>query len=75
MEIPIPDPGSTDKTLYWEEQRRRHIYICMNLQQKMIKNKKVKEANTFWMSVMSSSLMTLFLLEDPDLELELSKHK
>lgn len=28
---------------------------------------------TFWMSVMSASLMTLFLLEDPDLEL--SKHK
>lgn len=28
---------------------------------------------TFWMSVMSTSLMTLFLLEDPDLEL--SKHR
>lgn len=30
---------------------------------------------TFWMSVMSVSLMTLFLLEEPDLELELSKHR
>lgn len=30
---------------------------------------------TFWMSVMSVSLMTLFLFEDPDLELELSKHR
>lgn len=37
--------------------------------------KSTKRDNTFWMSVMSSSLMTLFLLEDPDLELELSKHK
>lgn len=30
---------------------------------------------TFWMSVMSMSLMTLFLLEELDLELELSKHR
>lgn len=30
-------------------------------------------APTFWMSVMSTSLITLFLLEDPDLEL--SKHR
>lgn len=31
--------------------------------------------HTFWISVMSSSLMTLFFFEDPDLELELSKHR
>lgn len=30
---------------------------------------------TFWMSVMSVSLMTLFLFDEPDLELELSKHR
>lgn len=35
----------------------------------------VTRARTFWMSVMSVSLMTLFLLEEPDLELELSKHR
>lgn len=45
IEMPIPDPGRTDKTLY------------------------------FWISVMSTSLMTLFFFEDPDLELELSKHR
>lgn len=30
---------------------------------------------TFCMSVMSTSLMTLFFFEEPDLELELSKHR
>lgn len=30
---------------------------------------------TFWMSVMSNSLITLFFLELLDLELELSKHR
>ena len=34
-----------------------------------------EEEDTFCMSVMSTREITLFFLEEPDLELELSKHR
>lgn len=76
----MPDPGRTERTLYWK--MRAHVTTGSlggtgrapsHIQGFLPGTHRGHDPPTFWMSVMSTSLMTLFLLEEPDLEL--SKHK
>lgn len=71
MEIPIPLPGRTDSTLYWKCQNCKSGYAYLL----PVQSHRDVWSFTFWMSVMSISLITLFFLELLDLALELSKHR